>query len=170
MWLDIGLKSMQKRILRFWLFSSLKGSQLQLATAPQPISFHMIGRAFESLYITLSIAHLTGVTTVVPLEKFSGAMNVARHRLEKHEKARDLRFWLFPKLLIESHSWCQKIFSKVLVTPVKCAIERAMYGFSNARSIMWKDSTVVELWLIEVDRFSITKFALSSLDEASFYA
>ena len=56
----------------------------------------MIEGAFESPYIALSIAHLTGVSIL--LEKFSGAMNVARRRLEKHAKARILRFWLFPSL------------------------------------------------------------------------
>ena len=63
-----------------------------------------------------------------------------------------------------------EIFSKVLVTPVKCAIVRAMYELSNASSIMRKGITVEELWRDEVGRFSITKIALNSLDEQLFYA
>ena len=53
---------------------------------------------------------------------------------------------------------------------VERAIERPMYGLSNARSTMWKDITVVELCPVEVDHFRIIKFALNSLDEQVFYA
>ena len=45
------------------------------------ISFHMIERAFKSLYIALSIAHLTGVTSVLSLKKFSGIIHVTQGKL-----------------------------------------------------------------------------------------
>ena len=60
------------------------------------IPLRMIEDAFEIPYIALTIAHLTGVSST--FEKFSGAMNVARQRLEKHAKARILRFWLYSSL------------------------------------------------------------------------
>lgn len=59
---------------------------------------------------------------------------------------------------IKSPARCQKTFSKILVTSLICSIERSMYGLSHARSIG-----------VEVDHFSIIKFALNSLDEQLFH-
>ena len=80
--------------------------------------------------------------------------------LKKFSMGQNITYWVSKR--------CAKI--RPLLTPVKCAIGRAIYRLSNAHSIMWKDIMVAELGWLEADCFSSTKCTLGRLYEDLFYA